>query len=70
MGNKNQTSDKDRRWFLALFSSAKKEKVKMLTPDGKLVEVNKDVYEAALQHKKATNKEILSWMDNPSKEKQ
>ena len=38
----------------------------MLTADGKLVEVNKDVFEAA-NKQKVNNKEILQWMNNPSK---
>jgi hypothetical protein len=36
------------------------ETVKMLTPDGKLVEVSKDVLEQAAK-KKATSKDILNW---------
>jgi len=43
-----------------------KEKVKMLTPDGKLVEVDKAVFDAASKQK-VNNKEILQWMNNPSK---
>jgi hypothetical protein len=38
----------------------------MLTADGKLVEIDKDVLEAAAG-KKVNNKEILQWMKNPSK---
>lgn len=40
----------------------------MLTPDGKLVEVDKAIYEKAVQKKKASNKEIFDWMKNPSKD--
>ena len=43
-----------------------KEKVKMLTADGKLVEVDKAVLDAAGKQK-VNNKEILQWMNNPSK---
>jgi len=43
-----------------------KEKVKMLTADGKLVEVDKVVFDAASKQK-VNNKEILQWMNNPSK---
>lgn len=72
MGNNKQTSDKSRRdFFSSLFSSnekSKNEKVKMLTPDGKLVEVDKDVLDKITGRKKASNEDILNWMDNPSKE--
>ena len=66
---KNQT----RRGFLSVFfpsekTTAKPEMVKMLTADGKLVEVEKSVFEAASTKQKVTNKEFLNWMDNPSKE--
>ena len=67
--NKNQT----RRGFLTVFFStdktvSKPEMVKMLTADGKLVEVEKSIYDAASTKQKVSNKEILNWMDNPSKE--
>jgi hypothetical protein len=70
--NNNQNSNKSRRWFLSLFvnsneDKAPSEKVKMLTADGKLVEVDKTVYEAA-SRQKADNKMILDWMKNPSKD--
>jgi hypothetical protein len=42
-------------------------KVKLLTQDGKLVEVDESVLKAKTQNKKASNKEIFNWMDNPSK---
>jgi len=66
---KNQT----RRGFLSVFfpsekNASKPEMVKMLTADGKLVEVEKSVFDAASTKQKVTNKEILNWMDNPSKE--
>lgn len=70
--NNNQNNDKSRRWFLSLFvnssdKNASPEKVKMLTADGKLVEVDKAVYEKA-SRQKADNKMILDWMKNPSKD--
>ena len=40
----------------------------MLTADGKLVEVERSVLEAASKKQKAANKDIYEWMDNPSKE--
>ena len=70
MGNKNH-KDRSRRSFLSLFLSGKdekKEKIKMLTPDGKLVEVDKAVFEEAAGKKKASNKDIYNWMKNPSKD--
>ena len=71
MGNKNKVSDKSRRHFLSLFMAKKEtstEKIKMLTPDGKLVEVDKAVIQQASKNQKATNQEIYAWMKNPSKE--
>lgn len=64
---------KSRRWFLSIFANADKKAakpgmVKMLTADGKLVEVDKAVLEAASKKQKSTNKEIYTWMNNPSKE--
>jgi hypothetical protein len=72
MPNNNDTA-KSRRWFLSIFSPAekpvvKKEMVKMLTPDGKLVEVEKEVLDAISKKQKASNKEIYDWMKNPSKD--
>jgi len=76
MGNNKKTADKTRRGFFSqLLGEFRKpdagsgEKIKMLTADGKLVEVDKSVYEKAVSGQKATNKEILNWMDNPSKDK-
>lgn len=70
--NNNQQSNKSRRWFLSLFvnskdKSASAEKVKMLTADGKLVEIDKAAFENA-KRQKADNKMILDWMKNPSKD--
>ncbi|MFN8308213.1 MAG: hypothetical protein U0T79_15685 [Ferruginibacter sp.] len=71
MGNNNK-HDGNRRWFLSLFTQAGKkptetDKVKMLTPDGKLVEVERTVLDAAANRQKASNESIYEWMDNPSK---
>lgn len=72
MGNNKQPADKSRRdFFSSLFSANEKnksEKVKMLTPDGKLVEVDKDVLDKITGSKKASNEDIYKWMENPSKE--
>ena len=65
MGNNNETNS-SRRGFLTSFFKVRKEKVKMLTADGKLVEIDKDVLDAAARQK-VNNKEILQWMNNPSK---
>jgi hypothetical protein len=73
MGDHKNSTDKSRRWFLSLLTAdktaARPGMVKMLTADGKLVEVEKTVVENAKTNKKATNKEIYEWMQNPSKEK-
>jgi len=73
MGNTNKETN-SRRWFLSLFTGTDKQKskpemVKMLTAEGKLVEVEKSVYEKAATKQKSTNKEIYNWMKNPSKDK-
>lgn len=70
--NNNQESNKSRRWFLSLFVNGNEkntpaEKVKMLTADGKLVEIDKAAFENA-KRQKADNKMILDWMKNPSKD--
>lgn len=61
MGN-----NKSRRSFFSGFLKPQKEKVKMLTADGKLVEIDKDLLDAATKQK-VNNKDILQWMKNPSK---
>ena len=43
------------------------DKVKMLTADGKLVEVDRSVIEKATGAKKATGKEVFEWMDKKHK---
>lgn len=73
MGDNKKTEDKSRRWFLSLFTAADNKEakpgmVKMLTADGKLVEIDKAVLDAASKKQKSSNKEIYDWMKNPSKE--
>lgn len=75
MGDNEEKKENSRRWFLSLFAGGNKEKacakpgmVKMLTSDGKLVEIDKAVLEAASKKQRSTNKEIYDWMKNPSKE--
>ena len=66
MGNNQQPESNSRRSFFSKLLNSKKEKVKMLTADGKLVEVDKAVLDTASKQK-VNNKEILQWMNNPSK---
>lgn len=71
MGDSNK--NRNRRDFLSLFFPGEKkttdpEMVKMLTPDGKLVEVKKSIISKASDGRKVSNAEILNWMQNPSKE--
>jgi len=73
MENNEKAAEKSRRWFLSLFTADDKKQaqpgmVKMLTADGKLVQIDKAVLEAASKKQKSTNKEIYDWMNNPSKE--
>jgi len=71
MGDNNNSEKKSRRWFLSGGMAEPKppvEKVKMLTADGKLVEVDKKVVDAIAIRQKVNNKEILDWMKNPSKD--
>jgi len=73
MGQHKKSTPHSRRDFFSLFglkdaNAAKPEMVKMLTADGKLVEIEKSVLEEAAKNKKASNKEIFDWMKNPSKE--
>lgn len=62
----NNTQNKSRRSFFTGLLKPAKEKIKLLTADGKLVEVDKEVLEAA-KKQKVNNKDILQWMNNPSK---
>ena len=72
MGNNKKNTDKSRRDFLSLFLSQKEKstgpKVKMLTAEGKLVEIDKAMLDKISNKQKATNREIYEWMKNPSKE--
>jgi hypothetical protein len=70
MGDDKTPTNKTRRWFISggLVDDGKKEMVKMLTADGQLVEVEKAIFDQVANKKKATNKEIYDWMENPSKE--
>lgn len=72
MGNTKKPTDRSRRGFFSLLLSKKDnsstEKIKMLTADGKLVEVDKAIFDEASKKQKATNKDIYTWMSNPSKE--
>ena len=43
---------------------AKKEKIKLLSPDGKLVEVNSQILDQCKRTSKARNKEILKWISD------
>ena len=79
MGDNNKSRAKSRRSFLSLLLSGGQatssevtqdnKKVKMLTADGKLVEVDKKLLDEAVKRFKATNQDIFNWMNNPSKEK-
>lgn len=73
MGNTRKPRT-DRREFFTRFLSHKQEeqaqKVKLLTADGKLVEIDKSVLDAATNRVKADNQAIYNWMENPSKDKQ
>ncbi len=73
MGDNKKSDDKSRRWFLSLLTpadnkAAKPGMVKMLTADGKLVEIDKTVLDAASKKQRSSNKEIYDWMNNPSKD--
>ena len=66
MDNNKNEANKSRRSFFTSLLNSRKEKVKMLTADGKLVEIDKAALDAASKQK-VNNKEILQWMKNPSK---
>ena len=70
MGDNNNITNKSRRWFLTggLSGKGKKEMVKMLTADGRLVQIEKTVLDRASKKQKSSNEEIYNWMENPSKE--
>jgi hypothetical protein len=56
-----------RKHRLCSLFSLKKKKVSMLTPDGKLVEVPKQVLDQINDRKKAANQDILNWTTAPNK---
>jgi len=70
MGNKKSNSQTRRGFFTGIFSGTKTgsgDKIKLLTAEGKLVEVDKEVLRNAATGKKAANRDIYRWMKNPSK---
>jgi len=72
MGQTKKPDNRSRRQFFSSLlsgnsSDSPTDKVKMLTPDGRLVEVDRAVFEQAANRKKADNRDIYNWMDNPSK---
>jgi predicted SnoaL-like aldol condensation-catalyzing enzyme len=64
----NKENNARREFFSRFLNTKKEKKVKMLTPDGKLVEVDQSVINKAMNKKKVTSKDIYNWMENPSKE--
>ena len=68
MGNKINKAGSRRQFFSALLTAKPVEKVKLLTAEGKLVEVEKTLYDTLSAKQKVTNKEIYQWMKNPSKD--
>jgi hypothetical protein len=59
----------NRRDFLKLFTkpvqaSIENEKIMLLTPDGKLVEVDKQIVLQAKSGSKVSNQEILTWSNS------
>ncbi len=50
--------------------SPEEEKVSMLTPDGKLVEVPKHIVDQIADRKKAANQDILDWTTTQNKSKE
>jgi hypothetical protein len=62
-----------RRGFLRLDMKEKGQptgSVSMLTADGKLVYIDKEIVSQAPEGNRASNKEILEWMKNPSKKEE
>ena len=62
-----------RRGFLRLDMNVKSHStgsVSMLTADGKLVYIDKEIVSQATEGSRASNKEILEWMKNPSKKEE
>jgi phage repressor protein C with HTH and peptisase S24 domain len=48
-------------------TSENKEKIRMLTADGKLIEVDKSVIEKNTALKRASDKEVFEWMNKKNK---
>lgn len=72
MGRTKKPTNQSRRDFFSHFlgTDNKKtcsDKIKLLTADGRLVEVDKDVVSKVKNRQKADNKIIFEWMNNPSK---
>ncbi|MEO8148915.1 MAG: hypothetical protein ABI723_14815 [Bacteroidia bacterium] len=44
-----------------------KEKIKMLTPDGRLIEIDQSQIENEVTVKRASNEEVLKWMKSQQK---
>lgn len=55
------------RFFFKSTPNTTKTTVKMLTEDGRLVEVDEEILKAASKNQKASNQQIFDWMKNPSK---
>lgn len=68
MGNKKDNAGSRREFFSSLIRKKETAKIKMLTPDGNLVEVDKDVIDASVNRQKASSQDIFNWMENPSKD--
>jgi hypothetical protein len=68
MGNYQNKNANRRQFFSSLIRKKDAAKIKMLTPDGKLVEVDKDIVDASVNRQKASSKDIFKWMENPSKD--
>lgn len=67
MTDKKKDPSQTRREFLSLFKKKEEELIKMLTPDGKLVQVPRSIIDKSDNRQKASNKDIYSWMNNPTK---
>lgn len=72
MGDTKKPTTSSRRGFFSRLVANKENsnsnRVKMLTADGKLVEIDKAVLDEITARKKASNKDIYEWMNNPSKD--
>ena len=68
MGNKKDNAGSRRQFFSSLIRKKDAAKIKMLTTDGKLVEVDKDIVDSSVTRQKASSQDIFKWMENPSKD--